>query len=92
MSRLGKTPIAVPNGVELKAETNGMILVKGPKGSLTLLLPEGLSLKIEEGKAVLLRDESIMPKSNFHGLFRSLLRNHIVGVSEGFEVRLVMIG
>ncbi|HLB53295.1 MAG TPA: 50S ribosomal protein L6 [Chlamydiales bacterium] len=92
MSRLGKTPVAVPKGVELKVEADGKVHVKGSKGSLVLLLPAGLSLKVEEGSALLVRDEELLPKSNLHGLFRSLLKNYILGVTEGFEVRLAMVG
>lgn len=92
MSRLGKTPIAIPKGVEIKVEADGKIRVKGPKGSLDLLLPAGLTLKIEGDQVLLVRDEELLPKSNLHGLFRSLLKNHIIGVTDGFEVRLTMIG
>lgn len=92
MSRLGKSPIEIPKGVELKSSKEGMVHVKGPKGSLNLQLPKGLSLKIDGHSVLIERDEQIMPESALHGLFRSLVKNHIHGVAEGFEIRLTMIG
>ena len=92
MSRLGKTPIEIPNGVELKSSKEGTIHVKGPKGSLSIQLPKGLSLKIDGHSALIERDEKTMPESSMHGLFRSLVKNHVQGVSEGFEIRLNMVG
>jgi large subunit ribosomal protein L6 len=92
MSRLGKTPIEIPKGVELKSSHVGTVNVKGPKGSLSIQLPEGLSLKIDGHSALLERDEQKMPESALHGLFRSLIKNHIEGVTAGFEIKLSMVG
>lgn len=92
MSRLGKTPIDIPKGVEIKADQEGNVMVKGAKGTLTLKLPVGLSLKIEGSTAIVERNETLLPKSNLHGLYRTLLRNQVVGVTDGFEVRLTMVG
>jgi large subunit ribosomal protein L6 len=95
MSRLGKTPIPIPKGVELKSSKEGaqhVVQVKGPKGTLTLQLPEGLSMKIDGQSALLERDEKKMPDNSLHGLFRSLVKNHIEGVTAGFEIRLSMVG
>src|SRR3990167_2130878 len=92
MSRLGKTPIVIPKGVEIKASKEGAIHVKGPKGTLQLQLPVGLHLKIENETVLLERNETDMPESALHGLFRTLIRNQIQGVTDGFEVRLTMIG
>ncbi|MBI5272472.1 MAG: 50S ribosomal protein L6 [Chlamydiia bacterium] len=92
MSRLGKTPIQIPGGVEIKASREGIVQVKGPKATLQLQLPRGLHLKVEGAVAVLERDEKILPESALHGLFRSLIKNHIQGTVEGFEVRLSMVG
>ncbi|MBI3508080.1 MAG: 50S ribosomal protein L6 [Chlamydiia bacterium] len=92
MSRLGKTPIPLPKGVEIKASKNGQIDIKGKNGSLQLLLPPGLSLKIEDSMALLERAEEKGPSNAVYGLYRALLKNHIIGVSEGYEVRLSMVG
>lgn len=92
MSRLGKTPVNVPKGVELKATKEGAVHIKGPKGTVQLQLPAGIQLKIEGQLAMLERDEKIAPEGAMHGLFRSLLKNCIVGVTDGYEVKLTMIG
>lgn len=92
MSRLGNAPIVIPKGVEIKSSKDGNVHVKGPKGALSLQLPVGLHLKIEGDIAIVERDEKIMSESALHGLFRSLIKNQVVGVTDGFEVRLTMIG
>ena len=92
MSRLGKTPIAIPKGVEVKVGADGQLHFKGPKGALEMKLPPGLKLVVSDQEALLERDESQPMKKAMHGLFRSLVKNHILGVSEGFEVGLTLIG
>lgn len=92
MSRLGKTPISIPKGVEIKATKEGMLHFKGPKGSLQLQLPVGLHLKIEGATALLERDEKIIPDNSIHGLYRSLINNNVVGVADGYEVKLSLVG
>lgn len=92
MSRLGKTPIPLPKGVEIKATKEGALQIKGPKGTLLLQLPPGLHLKLEGPIAVLERDEKLASEKALHGLYRSLLKNHIIGVTEGFEIKLSMVG
>lgn len=92
MSRLGKTPIPVPKGVEVKIAKDGAVSVKGAKGQLELNLPAGLHLK-QQGEELLLEcDEKVIAKQSFYGLYRSLIRNNILGVSEGYEVKLTLIG
>lgn len=92
MSRLGRTPILLPKGVEIKATKDGRVEVKGPKGTLHLQLPEGLSLAIEGGQALLKKEENTETTDALYGLYRSLFKNHVIGVSEGYEVRLSMVG
>ncbi len=92
MSRLGKTPISIPQGVEVKATKEGLITFKGPKGTLELKLPHGLHLKIDGSVLMLERDEKLVPKKAVHGLYRSLVKNNVEGVFEGFEVKLTLIG
>src|SRR3990167_5519146 len=92
MSRLGKTPIPIPKGVEIKAVKAGVVQIKGPKGTAELELPTGLQLKIEGSAAILERDEKLAPEKALHGLYRSLLKNHVLGVTDGFEVKLTLIG
>ncbi len=92
MSRLGKTPVLVPKGVEIKAAKDGAVHLKGPKGSLELKLPTGISLKIEGQDAIVERNETLAPEKALHGLWRALLKNALLGVTEGFEIRLTLIG
>ena len=91
MSRLGKMPIEIPSGVEIKTDSKG-IHVKGPKGNLSYPLTEGISVKVAEGQATVERDEKIELPKPTHGLYRSLVANMIQGVSKGFEIRLSMVG
>jgi large subunit ribosomal protein L6 len=92
MSRLGKTPVSLPKGVEVKALKDGVLQIKGAKGTTELKLPTGLSLKTEGGMLLLERDAALAPSKAEHGLYRSLLKNAIIGVSNGFEEKLVLIG
>ncbi|MFS8564047.1 MAG: 50S ribosomal protein L6 [Rhabdochlamydiaceae bacterium] len=91
MSRLSKMPISIPKGVEIKVEAN-KVHVKGPKGTLSHPLVKGISIKVEAGFAHIERDEKVeMPKPT-EGLYRATLNNMVIGVSQGFEKRLSMIG
>ncbi|MBX7067266.1 MAG: 50S ribosomal protein L6 [Parachlamydiales bacterium] len=92
MSRLGKTPIPIPKGVEVKPAADGAVMIKGPKGQLDIKLPTGLSLKVEGQEAVLSCDESLLPQKAFYGLYRSLLKNNVIGVHEGYEIKLSLVG
>jgi large subunit ribosomal protein L6 len=92
MSRLGKTPIPIPQGVEVKTSKEGVISFKGPKGHLEITLPHGLHLKIDGPVAILERDEKIIPEGALHGLYRSLVNNNVKGVLEGYEIKLTLIG
>lgn len=91
MSRLGKTPISLPKGVEVKIEGN-VIHVKGPKGTLSQNLTDGINVDVQVDKLVVNIDESKKIESAFHGLYRSLISNMILGASKGFEKKLVLIG
>ena len=91
MSRLAKRPIILPKGNELKV-VNGVIQMKGPKGSTSLDLIKGIDVKVEDGKVIVLRDESIALDNSLYGLYWALIRNLVIGASEGFEKRLTMIG
>lgn len=92
MSRLGKTPVSIPKGVEVKPSKEGLIQFKGPKGTLQLQLPQGLHLKMEGSQALLECDEEAGSTSALHGLYRSLIKNNVIGVSEGYEVKLSLVG
>lgn len=91
MSRKGNLPIPLPKGVEVKVAANE-VTVKGPKGLLTQSIPESISLDISDSQVVVSIDQSAENASAFHGLYRSLINNMVVGTTEGFEKKLEMIG
>ncbi|HSX12236.1 MAG TPA: 50S ribosomal protein L6 [Rhabdochlamydiaceae bacterium] len=91
MARYGKTPIPLPKGVELKVQ-NGQLMAKGPKGSLTLDLPAGIGVNLEDGKVFVTADEAAQLQKPTHGLYRSMVSNIVKGVSVGYEKRLSLVG
>ena len=89
MSRIGKSPITVPQGVDVKVD-NHTVTVKGPKGTLTQEFLPVVDIKLEEGKVIVtISDEK---NGNIHGLTRTLINNMITGVTQGFEKALEING
>ena len=91
MSRLGKTPIELPKGVEVKV-TDAVLEVKGPKGTLNRDLPLGIDVKVEENLLKVTFDEKSSLDKAWYGLYRALINNMVIGVSAGFEKKLSLIG
>jgi large subunit ribosomal protein L6 len=91
MSRVGQAPIPVPSGVEVTIEGR-QVTVKGPKGELSRLLPEVLSVTLEEGEVTVARADEERESRALHGLFRSLISNMVVGVTEGYRRGLEIVG
>ena len=91
MSRVGKQPIGIPDGVTVSVE-GGEVMAKGPKGSLQCSVPTGISAKIEDGKLVFDRPDDTKQSRARHGLARALANNMVVGVSTGFAKRLEIEG
>lgn len=91
MSRLGKAPIPLPKGVEVKS-SKGEIEVKGPKGTIKRSVPEGISVKVQESNILVEFDEKTGLPKPMYGLYRSLINNAVVGVTDGFEKQLSLIG
>lgn len=91
MSRIGRLPIPVPSGVQISQE-NGEFTVKGPKGSLTRVLPAAISVKVEDGQIICERPSDAKPHRALHGLTRTLVNNMVVGVTQGYEKKLQIIG
>ena len=89
MSRIGKNPIAIPQGVEVKVEDH-LVTVKGPKGTLSQEFLKDVNIAVEEGKVVVtLANENA---GNVHGLTRTLIANMVTGVTDGFEKALEING
>ena len=91
MSRIGKNPITVPNGVELSIQGN-VVSVKGPKGELTQEVDEVISMEYADNVLTLSRPNDDKEVRSKHGLYRALIQNMVKGVSEGYKVQLQMVG
>ncbi len=92
MSRIGRMPIAIPAGVTVEVAENNKVTVKGPKGTLERVLPEGMDIKVEGGEVVVSRPNDLKKMKSFHGLTRTLIMNMVVGVTDGFEKKLEVNG
>ena len=92
MSRIGRAPIAIPAGVEIKVEDNNVVTVKGPKGSLTQQFNPNMAIAIEDGVLHVTRPNDLKENRALHGLTRSLLHNMVVGVTEGYKKTLDVNG
>ncbi len=92
MSRKGKMPITLPKGVDVQVKENE-IIVKGPKGTLHQALIPGVNLLVENGQvSVAVSDPEAREQRKFHGLYRALVNNMVLGTTQGFETKLEMIG
>lgn len=91
MSRIGKAPIPLPQGVELK-QAGSTVEVKGPKGSLSHTIPDGISLQVADGEIHVKRKGDAKRVRSLHGLSRTLIANMVTGVTEGFEKGLEIVG
>ena len=92
MSRIGKLPVAIPAGVEVKVDDQNTISVKGPKGTLTRTLHKDMIVKVENGEVVVTRPSETKIHKSLHGLTRTLINNMIVGVTEGYKKELDING
>jgi large subunit ribosomal protein L6 len=92
MSRIGKLPISIPQGVEIKVTDDNTVMVKGKLGELEQKMDPAISLKVEDGQVVLSRATNEQDHRAKHGLYRSLLANMIKGVSEGFTIEQELVG
>ena len=92
MSRIGKLPITVPAGVTVKVDEANMVVVTGPKGTLSQQVNPDITLKLEGNILTLDRPTDAKPHKAMHGLYRSLVNNMVVGVTEGFSKTLILVG
>ena len=92
MSRMGRHPVAVPAGVEVKIAENNVVTVKGPKGTLEKALPTEMSIKLEDGQVVVTRPNDLKKMKSLHGLTRTLINNMVVGVTDGYTKTLEVNG
>jgi large subunit ribosomal protein L6 len=92
MSRIGKLPIKIPTGVTITVNDKNVITVKGPKGELTQELKGDISVKIENGTLQVERPTEQKKHKALHGLYRSLINNMVIGVSEGYKIVQELVG
>ncbi len=92
MSRIGKLPIAIPSGVEIKVSDKNLVTVKGPKGELKQQVDPDITLKVENNELTVQRPTDQKRHRSMHGLYRALLNNMVKGVSEGFTVNQELVG
>ena len=91
MSRIGKMPVVIPKGVDVKADDK-TVRVKGPKGELTSAIPAGLTVTVAEGAVQIARSGDEPKTRSVHGLLRSLVANSVEGVTKGFTRELEISG
>ena len=92
MSRIGKMPIELPDGVEIKVAKNNVVTVKGPKGELSEKISEKMKIAIDENVLTVDRPNDTKINRSLHGLSRTLISNMVVGVTKGYEKKLKIVG
>ncbi|GAT62380.1 50S ribosomal protein L6 [Paludibacter jiangxiensis] len=91
MSRIGKLPISLPKGVTVTVKDN-VVTVKGPKGELSQEINPNITVSVEETAVVVTRPNDEKENRAMHGLYRALIHNMVVGVSEGYQKKLELVG
>ena len=92
MSRIGKLPVNIPAGVTVTVDANNVVTVKGPKGELCQAVNPQISVKVEGAEVHVTRPKDEKEMRSMHGLYRALIHNMIVGVSEGYKKTLELVG
>ena len=92
MSRIGRLPVEIPAGVTVEVAENNKVTVKGAKGTLERVLPQEMTIKVEDGHVVVTRPNDLKKMKSLHGLTRTLIHNMVIGVSQGYEKALEING
>lgn len=92
MSRIGNKPVSLPQGVTVEVSKDNIVTVKGPKGELTQEVNPDMIVKVEEGVVTVQRPTEQKRHKALHGLYRSLINNMVIGVSEGYNKALELVG
>ncbi len=92
MSRIGRLPVALPAGVQVTVDGDNLVTVKGPKGQLQEQISKKINVEISEGVLNVTRDSDDREERSQHGLARTLINNMVVGVTQGFEKKLQLVG
>jgi large subunit ribosomal protein L6 len=91
MSRIGKEPVPIPSGVDIDL-SGSTITVKGPKGTLTQATHDGIDIAIEDGQVLVTRPDEGREARQLHGLYRTLVANMVIGVTDGYSKTLDIVG
>ena len=92
MSRIGLKPIELPAGVEVKVDGNNLVTVKGPKGELTEQLSNLVNVTVDGAVVTVSRDSDAKAYREQHGLARTLINNMVIGVTQGYEKKMELVG
>lgn len=92
MSRVGNAPVNLPAGVDVKVDENNVVTVKGPKGELTQAIDKDITVEINDNVLEVKRPSEDKKHRSLHGLSRALIQNMVIGVTEGFEKKLEIVG
>lgn len=92
MSRIGKLPIELPEGVTVQVSDDNTVTVKGPKGELSQKVNPVITMKQEDNRIIVMRPSEQKDHRSIHGLYRSLINNMVIGVSKGYEKKLELVG
>ncbi len=92
MSRIGKLPVNLPAGVTVSISDDNVVSVKGPLGELTQMVDKDLKVKVVDNELIISRPSDSKNHKSVHGLYRALINNMVVGVSEGYKKELELVG
>ena len=92
MSRIGKLPISVPKGVTVTVDESNLVVVKGPKGTLSQDVNKDIRISQDAGVLHLTRKNDSKPQKSMHGLYRTLVNNMVIGVTKGYSKTLELVG
>jgi large subunit ribosomal protein L6 len=92
MSRIGKLPIIIPEGVQVKVSRDNVVMVTGKLGELIQTINPDITVRVEDGKVIVQRPSDDKKHKSMHGLYRALIANMVMGVSEGFKIVQELVG
>lgn len=92
MSRIGILPVELPEGVTVEVDKENLVTVKGPRGELKQQVDKSITVKVQEGQVNFQRSSETKEHKSKHGLYRSLVNNMVVGVSEGYTIQQELVG
>ncbi len=92
MSRIGKQPVNIPNGVTVSVSPTNVVTVKGPKGTLTETIDRDITVEVKDSQVIITRPTDQIRHRAMHGLYRSLINNTVKGVTEGYKKEMELVG